>query len=84
MRGLEIRREENTLEIGRVPSNNYLFVPGDIVAINPGTDDGVPSGDKWRLLQVNKPHESNRDRPAILDKNLETLWKILLPFAMLL
>lgn len=50
MRGLEIRRGENTLEIGHVPSNNYLFVPGDIVAINPGTDDGVPSGDKWRLL----------------------------------
>ena len=47
MRALEIRRGDNTLEIGRVPSNNYLFVPGDIVAVNPGTDDGVPSGDEW-------------------------------------
>lgn len=63
MRGLEIRRGKNTPEIGRVPSNNYLFVPGDITAVNSGTDDGVPSGDKWWLLQVNKPHESNRDRP---------------------
>lgn len=62
MRALEIRRGDNTLEIGRVPSNNYLFVPGDIVAVNPGTDDGVPSGDEWWVLQVNKPHESNRDR----------------------
>ena len=47
---------------GRVPSNNYLFVPGDIVAVNPGTDNGIPSVDKWWLLQVNKPHESTRDR----------------------
>lgn len=63
MRALEIRRGDNTPEIGRVPSNNYLFVPGDIVAVNHGTDDGVPSGDEW-WLQVNKPHESNRDRPG--------------------
>lgn len=64
MRGLEIRRGENTPEIGRVPSNNYLFVPGDITAVNPGTDNGVPIDDKWWLLQVNEPHESNRDRPG--------------------
>ena len=45
MRALEIRRGENTTEIGRVPSSDYLFVPGNIVAVNPGTDNGIPSGD---------------------------------------
>lgn len=53
MRELEIRRGENTTEIGYAPSSDYLFGPGDIVAVNPGTDDGIPSGDKWWLLQVN-------------------------------
>ena len=47
MRALEIRRGENTTEIGRVPSTDYLFVPGDIAAVNPGTDNGIPSADKW-------------------------------------
>ena len=64
MKELEIRRGENTTEIGRVPSSDYLFVPGDIVAVNPGTDNGIPSGDKWWLLQVNKPHASSRNRPG--------------------
>ena len=64
MRALEIRRGENTTEIGRVPSTDYLFVPGDIAAVNPGTDNGIPSADKWWLLQVNKPHASNRNRPG--------------------
>lgn len=61
VRALEIRRGENTTEIGRVPSTDYLFVPGDIAAVNPGTDNEIPSTDKWWLLQVNKPHASNRD-----------------------
>ena len=52
MKGLEVRRGENTPEMGRVPSNNYFFLPLDIVAVNPGTDNGIPSGDKWWLLQV--------------------------------
>ncbi|EDO32950.1 predicted protein [Nematostella vectensis] len=47
-------------EYGRVQSDNYLFVPGDIVAINPGTDNGIPSADKWWLLQANKGHRSNK------------------------
>ncbi|KAJ7387572.1 hypothetical protein OS493_000906 [Desmophyllum pertusum] len=64
MRDLEIRRGEHTTEIGRVPSSDYLFVAGDIVAVNPGTDNGIPSGDKWWLLQVNKTHASSRDRPG--------------------
>ena len=42
MRGLEIRRGESTPDIGRVPSNNYLFVPGDIVAVNPGNRRWCP------------------------------------------
>lgn len=32
--------------------------------MNPGTDNGIPSADKWWLLQVNKPHASCRDRPG--------------------
>lgn len=63
MRELEIRRGENTTEIDHAPSS-YLFVPGDIVAENPGTDDGIPSGNKWWLLQVNKPYSSSKDRPG--------------------
>ncbi|CAB3978287.1 Hypothetical predicted protein [Paramuricea clavata] len=35
---------------------------GDIVAINPGTENEVPSGDKWWLLQVNKPHHLSKNR----------------------
>lgn len=62
MRELEIRKGENTPEIGHVPSNNYFFVPGDIVAVTPGTDNGIPSGDKWLPHQVNKAHESSRNR----------------------
>lgn len=52
MRGLELRRADNTLEMGRVPSNNYLFLPGDIVAVNPGTDNEIPSSDKWWVPRV--------------------------------
>ena len=54
MRETDIRRGENTPEISRVPSNNYLFVPGG--------DNGIPSGDKWWLFQVNKADESSRNR----------------------
>ena len=39
-------------EIGR--NGEYILIPGDIVAVNPGVEDGIPSGDKWWLLQVNK------------------------------
>ena len=49
---------------GRVQSDDYLFVPGDIIAVNPGTDNGIPSGDKWWLLQVNKPHPLTKNRPG--------------------
>ena len=62
MRELEFRKGENTPEIGHVPSNNYFFVLGDIVAVTPGTDNGIPSGDKWLPHQVNKAHESSRNR----------------------
>ena len=49
---------------GRVQSDDYLFVPGDIIAVNPGTDNGIPSGDKLWLLQVNKPHPLTKNRPG--------------------
>ena len=62
MRDLEIRRGENTPEVGRVRSSSYLFVPGDIMAVNPGTDNDIPRGDKWWLFQVNKAHESSTNR----------------------
>ena len=64
MRALEIRRGENTKEIGRVPSTDYVFVPGDIAAVNQASDNGIPSADKWWLLQVNEPHASCRNRPG--------------------
>ncbi|XP_048577005.1 uncharacterized protein LOC116614083 [Nematostella vectensis] len=61
MSELQVQRDENRVqEHGRVQSDNYLFVPGDIVAINPGTDNGIPSADKWWLLQANKGHPSNK------------------------
>ena len=65
MKGLEVRRGENTPEMGRVPSKNYFFLPLDIVALNPGTDNGIPSGDKWWLLQV-------RSSPYIIQRSLES------------
>lgn len=54
MGDLEIRRGENTPEVGSVHSSNYLFVSGDIVAVNPGTDNGIPSGDKWWFSRSTK------------------------------
>ena len=46
MRDLEIQRGETSASlVSRVQSNEYLFVPGDIVAVNPGTDNGIPTGD---------------------------------------
>ena len=45
MRDLEIQRGETSASlVGRVQSNEYLFVPGDIVAVNPGIDNGIPTG----------------------------------------
>ena len=45
MPDLEIQRGETSASlVGRVKSNEYLFVPGDIVAVNPGTDNGIPTG----------------------------------------
>ena len=35
-------------------NEDYNLIPGDIVAVNPGTEDGIPSGDKWWLLQVSR------------------------------
>jgi len=35
-------------------NEDYHLIPGDIVAVNPGTEDGIPSGDKWWLLQVSR------------------------------
>lgn len=35
-------------------NEDYLLIPRDIVAVNPGTEDGIPSGDKWWLLQVSR------------------------------
>ena len=61
MKELQVQRGENgslPLQVGRVHSAGYLFVPGDIVAVNPVTNDGIPCGDKWLLLQINKSHLS--------------------------
>ena len=67
MKELQVQRGENgslPLQVGRAQSAGYLFVPGDIVAVNPGTNDGIPCGDKWWLLQINKLHLSKRTRPG--------------------
>ena len=54
MENLTIRRGENPRTPEAGCSDGYLFLPGDIVAVNPGTDNNLPSGDKWWLLQINK------------------------------
>ena len=66
MRELQIQRSRNDalLDNGRIQLDEYLFVPGDIVAVNPGTDNGIPTGDKWWLLQINKPHHCAKNRPG--------------------
>ena len=62
MNALQIRRGETTTAVDRrTEDNKYAFVPGDIVAVNPGVNEGLPSGDKWWLLQINKPHESSKN-----------------------
>ena len=41
-------------------NEDYNLIPGDIVAVNPGTEDGIPSGDKWWLLQVSRGLPSSK------------------------
>ena len=65
VRDLQAQRgDASYLVAGRVQSDDCLLVPGDIIAVNPGTDNGIPSGDKWWLLQVNKPHPLTKNRPG--------------------
>ena len=66
MRELQIQRSRNDalLDNGRIQLDEYLFVPEDIVAVNPGTDNGIPTGDKWCFLQINKPHHCAKNRPG--------------------
>ena len=49
----EISTNDNVPTTTGVNEDNNL-IPGDIVAVNPGTEDGIPSGDKWWLLQVSR------------------------------
>ena len=65
MEELAVRRGEHSSS-RRVERGDYLFVPGDILVINPGVNDSVPSGDKWWLLQVNKAHHSSKTGNACL------------------
>lgn len=44
---------------GNIPTTtgvneDYNIIPGDIETVNPGTEDGIPSGDKWWLLQISR------------------------------
>jgi hypothetical protein len=77
MKELEVRRGETVPTDRRVESGDYLFVPGDIVIINPGVNNEIPSADKWWLLQVNKAHHSTKTGNACvvygfwLDEQLE-------------
>ncbi|XP_031554526.1 uncharacterized protein LOC116291495, partial [Actinia tenebrosa] len=61
MGDLEVQRNGNfELQQERIQSSEYLLLPGDIAAINPGSNNGIPSADKWWLLQVNKAHPADR------------------------
>ena len=58
MKNLEVLRA--TSAVGR--SEEYIFVPGDIVVVNPGTQNELPSGNKLCLLQINKDHAASKNR----------------------
>ena len=59
---IQIRRGEIITAVDRrVEGNKYVFLPGDIVVVNPGVDEEIPSSDKWWLLQINKLHEASKD-----------------------
>ncbi|XP_020908135.1 uncharacterized protein LOC110246159 [Exaiptasia diaphana] len=58
MTDLEVQR--NTTNNERIVCNDYLLLPGDIAAVNPGSNEGIPSADKWWLLQINKAHPAGR------------------------
>lgn len=66
MKDLTVRRGECRSTDRRVESGDYLFVPGDILIINPGVNNNIPSADKWWLLQVNKAHHSSNTGSACL------------------
>ena len=46
--------DNNDVNTNIAKNNDYSLLVGDIVAVNPGKENGIPSGDKWWLLQVNK------------------------------
>ncbi|CAB4007206.1 Hypothetical predicted protein [Paramuricea clavata] len=48
------------LDQRNVGNNDFVLLAGDIAAVNPGTENGIPSGDKWWLLQVNKAVPSSK------------------------
>ena len=66
MKELEVRRGESASTDRRIDSGDYLFVHGDIVIVNPGVNDEIPSADEWWLLQVNKAHHSNKSGNACI------------------
>jgi hypothetical protein len=57
-------------------SASYNLIPGDIVAVNPGTDNGIPSGDKWWLIQINRSVSAEKNSPGC---RVSGFWLELLP-----
>ena len=66
MNDLTVRRGGCRSTDRRVDSGDYLLVPGDILIVNPGVNNNIPSADKWWLLQVNKAHHSSKTGSACL------------------
>ena len=54
-------------------NEDYNLIPGDIVAVNPGTEDGIPNGDKWWFLQVSKglPKDKTSNGCHVQDSGLK-------------
>ena len=64
MRSLEVQRVNSGIMLDEPRPDEYIFLTGDIVVVNPGVDNGVPSGDKWWLLQINRAHPSSKNKCA--------------------
>jgi hypothetical protein len=64
MKSLEVQRANSGFIQDNTRPDEYVFGPGDIGVVNPGIDNGVPSGDKWWLLQINRAHPSSKNKSA--------------------
>lgn len=57
---------------------DYHLIPGDIMAVNPETEDGILSGDTWWLPQVSRVFQQVKHQMAVMFQDFGLKWYLLL------